>query len=928
MISSALRLVWRAALAATSLLALAGTTLAAQESTPTGRIGGRILDAATGQGISDVGVQIVGTTLGAMSGVDGRYTITNIPAGTVTIQARRIGYQPKTVTGILLDADGALEQDITLESANLRLEAVTVSAAAERGSVSEALDQQRTATGIVNSVTQEQIQKSPDGDAAQAVQRVSGVTVQDGKYVAVRGLGERYTQTSLNGARLPSPEPEKRVVPLDIFPAGLLQTITTSKTFTPDLPGDFSGAQVDIRTREFPLRRTLTYNASIGFNSRATGKELLAAPTVGREWLGFGGAERSLPGALASSGDLGSIDQSQTNAIVRSFRDSWSPLEQPGSPNYSMGVALGGEDPVFGKRLGYLGSLTYSYNQEIQADQVRSQAGPTETEGVLRSLNRFEGETGRTSVLWGGLLNLTGFLSPTNRISLNNTYSRSADNEAVLDAGVSEEFATEFRRSSLRFVERTIRSNQLRGEHVVGTRHAIGWDVTSSAVSRDEPDHSEVLYGREPGTSAPFAWANYMQQGTKRIFAELDEQSLSGALDYKLGFGSAANESILKIGASARRTARDVAQQAYVIRGNGLSDVQLQQRPEELFGSAYTGAEDDVFRIAEATQGGEYDADETVTAGFAMIEQPFGDRVRLIAGARAERWDLEVRSQDSFGGDTRSTRALTDVLPAAAVNVKLSDAQNLRFSASRTLSRPDYREISPICYPGAQFETVVCGNGELRRALVENYDVRWEWYPNAGEVLSVGLFAKRFESPIERTIVLSTGRPQESFVNAGGADNFGVELEIRKGLGVLGEWLEPVSIFTNATLMESEIRLSDENRTAGLTNQERPMVGQAPYVVNGGLTWSALGGRASATVLYNVTGERVYSVGVAPLVDAYERPRSLLDLSLQFPLFGDVGAKLDARNLLDDPVEVEQGGVMLSTFRTGRSISMGLAWRP
>ena len=208
-----------------------------------GRIVGRVVDAASGQGLTDVAIQVVGTTQGTQSGVDGRYIINRVPAGTVTLQARRIGFTPKTITGLMLDADGALEQDISLGAAAITLEAQVVSAEAERGTVNEALDEQRNATGIVTSITREQIARSPDSDAAQAVQRVSGVTVQDGKYVFVRGLGERYTTTSLNGARLPSPEPERRVVPLDMFPSGLLQAISTQKNFTPDQPGDFSGAQ-------------------------------------------------------------------------------------------------------------------------------------------------------------------------------------------------------------------------------------------------------------------------------------------------------------------------------------------------------------------------------------------------------------------------------------------------------------------------------------------------------------------------------------------------------------------------------------------------------------------------------------------------------------------------------------------------------------
>src|SRR4051812_8482437 len=270
-------------LRAAALLLVGSTALAAQTPAPTGRIVGRVIDAATGQGISEAGVKIVGMTIGAPSGVDGRYTISNIPAGTVTILVRRIGFGPKEVTGLLLTNGQTLEQNISLAPAAARVAAVSVTASVEKGTVNEALDRQRTAVGVVNAITAEQISKSPDGDAAQAVKRVSGVTVQDGKYIFVRGLGERYTTASLNGARVPSPEPEKRMVPLDLFPAGLLQTITTSKTFTPDQQGDFSGALVDIRTKEFPASRSGTFQISGGYANGATGARLLSATSVGGE---------------------------------------------------------------------------------------------------------------------------------------------------------------------------------------------------------------------------------------------------------------------------------------------------------------------------------------------------------------------------------------------------------------------------------------------------------------------------------------------------------------------------------------------------------------------------------------------------------------------------------------------------------------------
>src|SRR5687768_1787680 len=369
----------------------------------TGRIVGRVIDAASGAGLVGVGVQVVGTTAGAQSGVDGRFNITNVPAGAVSLRAQRIGFQPKVITGLQLVAGQSVEQNISLTTAQVRLEAVTVTATAEKGTVNEALDMQRNAMGVVNSATAEQIQRSPDSDAAQAVQRVSGVTVQDGRYVVVRGLGERYTTTSLNGARIPSPEPERRVVPLDLFPSNLLQSVTTSKTFTPDQPGDFSGAQVDLRTREFPASRVTAFSLSTGYNSRTTGKSIVGAPREGSEWLGFGGATRNVPVLVRRAGNIsGNYTQQDYNAFASSFRNAWSVSRRDGAPNTSASVSVGGNDPVFGQRIGYTGSLTYSHGTEVRSDEVRAFSIPT-PEGGTEEVDRFEGSTGRETVLWGGL---------------------------------------------------------------------------------------------------------------------------------------------------------------------------------------------------------------------------------------------------------------------------------------------------------------------------------------------------------------------------------------------------------------------------------------------------------------------------------------------------------------------------------------------
>ena len=917
------RSAWLLATALCTLGPLTGSTLEAQA---TGRITGRVIDGSTGRGLSNAGIQVVGTTLGTQSQLDGLYNVAGIPSGTVSLHVRLLGYQPKTVTGIVLPTGAVIEQNITLEVATVQLAAVEVTAAAERGTVSEALDQQRNASGIVNAVTAEQISRSPDSDAAAAVQRVSGVSVQDGRYVFVRGLGERYTTTSLNGSRIPSPEPERKVVPLDLFPAGLLHSVTTSKTFTPDQPGDFSGAQVDLQTRDFPGQRLVAYSTSIGYNDRATAQTVFAAPRAGLDWLAFGVDKRSLPAAIAAAEDfVPAPTQEAYNTMMRSFRDAWTANSRSGMPNSSAALSVGGSDLIFGRRFGYIGSLTYGYSQEIRADEVRAYPIPVTNDGEVGTaeVDRYDGETGRASVLWGGLLNFSTLLGTHSRLSLNNTYSRSADNEARVEFGLDENTAFPFQIQRLRYVERSVWSSQLAGEHQLGDRHRVDWSGTYSRVKRDEPDRSELVYATDPQGGTPFLFGG--SEGAVRTFADLREQSVNGSGSYSLRFGEPGREHLLKVGGLGRYTERDANANSYSILAN-LSREDRERPPEQIFSGAFVAPGANVFRLTPLTQGGSYRAEETIGAGFAMLEYQLTDRLRFIGGARVERWALGVTARETFGRRTIPiAKEETDILPSAAFTFRLTPDQNLRVSVSQTLARPEYREVVPInqrdVIAGEQFR----GNEDLQRTLIRNADVRWEWYPSTGEVLSVAVFAKHFIDPIERIYRGTSGTRVTTFENAKSADNYGVELEARKGLGFLSSGLRPFSIFSNATLMKSKIEIGELG--AGTTDDSRAMVGQAPYVVNAGITYADESGRTSVTTLYNIVGRRIYSASLLPLPNVFEESRNMLDLSVRFPVWRGVSGKFDAKNLLDEPYEVTQGTVTRESYRAGRVFTAGLTWR-
>jgi len=916
------------------LLTLVTLPVSAQEPAATGatgRIVGRIIDVQSGQGVAHVAVQVVGTRLGTVSGVDGRYAIPRVPAGTVTLQARLIGYQPKTVTGIMLAADKSLQQDISLDQSAAVLTATVVTAKSERGTVNEALNTQKTAIGIVSAVTVEQISNSPDSDAAQAAQRVSGVTLQKGGMLFVRGLGERYTTTQLNGTRVPSPEPEKRTVPLDMFPSSLLEAVTTSKTFTPDQQGDFSGAQVEIKTREFPAIRQYSLSMTAGYNAGATGSDVLSAFAAGGERLGNVGAKRDLPSMIRSLGNLQGItlNQGDENLLINQFRNAWTPGTATASPNSSTSLSVGGNDPVFGQRIGYLFSATFAQSTEQRSGLVRAQANRGNEPGSTVEQDRFEGEMGSTGVMWGGLANFSTLIAGHSRLMLNNTYSRTADNDARREFGFFENEGFNARIDRQQYVERSVRSTQVAAEHQFGERHRVDWALTSSGVSRDEPDRTEFVYVVEPGPDGTdvLRWHNSSSAGAVRTFSALAEDNREGRLNYQFNLSALGRQHFVKIGGLYRETERDADSRAFAITAPTASNAIRELPPEQLFDGRLTGPTDSLLHIITLSQGGSYTAKDELTAGYLMAEVGLTDRVRLITGARYETDKLAVAAVSTLGQPVSTANNWSDLLPSAALNIGLTEVQNLRLSVSRTLARPEYRELVPIKSRDVLNGDDLEGNSDLERTRIDNLDLRWEWYPASGEVLSLGLFAKRFDKPIER-VYRAAGASSRfvGFVNAESAENYGVELEARKSLAFAGRFFEPFSLFSNLTLMRSEIDLG-ENQSAA-TNPKRRMVGQAPYVLNVGLAYASQSGGTSATVLFNRVGDRIEAAGDLPLPDVVQQARNVLDLSLRFPVAGALSGRFDAKNLLDEPFETIQGTVTREYWKSGRTFQFGMIWKP
>lgn len=532
-------------------------------------------------------------------------------------------------------------------------------------------------------------------------------------------------------------------------------------------------------------------------------------------------------------------------------------------------------------------------------------------------------------MLWGGLANLSTMLGEGSRIAFNGMYNRTADNQARVETGHFENEGIDAKITRMDYVQRAVHSAQVAGEHEYGA-HRLDWAVTSSGVRRDEPDRSEFVQVATPSVNGAqvLRWLSTGNGGAVRTFSALDEHSLESKGDYHWTFSAFGREHALKLGGLARQTTRMSDVRAYSISAPGAGDSVTLLDPQQIFDGRFFRPGDSVFTIGPLAQGGSYDAHDHLAAGYAMSELGLSSRVRLVGGARVEQDKLTVNALSTLGSPLTIRRNWTDVLPSLALNVQTGTNQQTRLSVSQTLARPEYREIAPIATRDVLNGDDVLGNDELQRTKVFNADLRWEWYPRSGEILSIGLFSKQFTNPIERVYqAAGSGTRVVFYTNAKSATNYGAELEARKNLGFVTPWLERFEAFTNLTVMESRIHLGTDTR-ASATNTSRRMVGQAPYVLNGGLTYYAQGNALSATLLFNRVGPRIFAAGDRPLPDVIEQPRNNLDLSIRLPVAGAFSARIDAKNLLDDAFVVQQGTVTREKYKSGQVVQAGIVWRP
>ena len=900
-----LRAVRRIARALPALFGLLVPAMLAAQAGPTGRIAGRVVDGESGRPVAGAQVLIVGQPDHLEADLDGRFRSAPLPVGTYSVRSFYIGYAPAQVDSVRVTAGQATVVSLSLSTTPVQLAELEVKAEepAKISSAAGLLAEQQNAPAVSDGVSAETISKTPDSDAGQAVSRVTGVSVLDDK-VVIRGLGERYSNTVLNGAEIASPEPDKKVVPLDIFPATLLEALVASKTATPDRPGDFAGGSVDIRTKEFPDNFVLSIGTSLAYNSLSTFKSFPKGPRRGSDWYGRDDGLRAQP-AINPNADR----------FAESFQNVWTPDAIKASPNVGFDFSVGGQQGLGGDALGVVVSGTYDAGRKYN---------PERYEAVARCACTFR--DAEYDVSLGGILNLSYRLGSSTKLGFKNFYTRGSEDLAVTGAGLlSDPNGAPGLSYQMRYLQRSVLQSQLSGEHrlagVLNSR--VEWRGTYGRAARDDLDNRQIQYINEgDGFTLDVKVPNY------RTFARLNDKTYAGQVDWSfpIAFREPA-DGVLKIGGLYNAKDRDFSGATYGISLGGDPSV-WRLPPEELFAPENVGSGGITFDLGGTLV--PYNAEERVRAGYGMLDfEPLRD-LRLVGGVRVERWTAAIDATKALSGTGIIQKRNTDALWSANLTWRLSGSANLRGAVYRTIAKPDLREIAPGGYTPLSGGRLILGDTALRRTTVMNADLRLELYPGVGELLAISGYYKKFTDPIVTTIALQ-GEFVELPDNAADATTKGLELEARKSLGFLSHVLANFQAGVNLSLINSRVTLPER---IGVFDPDLTFQGQSPYLFNTSLLYQT--DRLSASVLYNRVGDRITAYGGTS--GGTQGPNSLelahgsLDAKVKYSAWGGVTFTVSGRNLTNPPVEVRDdkvaGGNLTTTLqrrsRTGYTISFGV----
>ncbi len=913
----------------------------------TGKIAGKVFDSKSGEVLIGVKVNIEGTVTVTSSDYEGKFSLSNLKPGTYNLLVSYIGYSKKVLTGIEVKAKEVTPINISMIESTKGFDDIVIRGEVKKESANALLIQQKNATTISDGVSIETIRKTPDRNTSDVLKRVSGATIQDNKYAIIRGLPDRYNAAFINGSPLPSSEPDRKAFAFDIFPANLLDNIVIVKSATPDLSGEFAGGLILIKTKDIPDQNF--YNLSFGtsINTLTTFNKFNTNVNGSTDFLGIDDGTRKLPGSLPDNKTMLSYqnniqtldDVKRMVNIAKPFNNNFKVNENASMrPAYSFQFSMGQLKKFKTSELGSVFSMSMQNTPTTQQISRKDY----DDNGKIYDYND---EQNTINTLNGFLWNIS-LKNKNNKISFKNLLNINSNDQTVIRNGQDLAGGTVSKSYAMWYTQNILNSHQVSGEHFVKKFESkINWTLGYSGLNRETPDFRRVKYQKSasdelavfevPLNSIP------QTDAAGRFYSSQNDKIYNAGIDISRPLNIKKFKNEIKFGGYAQYRDRIFnARQLGYIFAPGQNPVGLKSLPiDQIFSS--NNIDMNGLILKELTSPSDaYTASSNLYAGYVRFDSKLTKKLRAVWGARLESYNQKLNTfvtgkTEAFIIDT----TVIDILPSMNLVYALTSKSNLRASYSQTVSRPEFRELAAFSFFDFNDNLLVEGNQQLKRTKINNYDLRYEFYPTPAQIVSGSVFYKQFENPIEKSLTQGGSPKTMGYSNVTSAFTYGIEIDYKLNFGQLfnskNEFLEGLNFIGNMAYIKSEV---DVSKVLATGDKVRPLQGQSPYIINGSLQYTNTKKAYGVSASFNRVGERIVNVGNIEYASYWENPRSVIDLQINKTFYKKLDVRLGIRDLLAQNIIFYQNGDANTSydsskdkdiwnFKVGSSYSINLSYK-
>jgi outer membrane receptor for ferrienterochelin and colicin len=898
-----------------------------------GVLAGNVLDGEyNNEPMAFANILVKGTTIGATSDFDGKYQL-DLNAGTYTIVFSFVGYKTKEISEVVIKAGQVTDLDVTLSSNSL--DEVIITTSIKRNTENAVLGIQKKSVTLLDGLSAQSIKSSGAGNLASAVKSVPGVSVEGGKYVYVRGLGDRYTKSTLNGVDIPGLDPDRNTIQMDIFPTNILDNIIVVKSAAAEYPADFTGGVVDIVTKDFPTKFEASVSLGAGFNPDMHGKsKFLIGSGSSTDFWGYDDGTRDVPINRYQPIPGTFNNNNLLNTLTDSFNSELRAKEENSKPNFDFGFTLGDQFEIGNNKLGYMALFSYKNSTTFYENRVD---GAFSIDALDKSNNNLladrisEGKEGINNVLVNGLLGLT-FKTGKSKYKVNILHIQNGEstggffNQLVAGGGSGSGSGLEpITKDAITYTERSITNLLINGNHRFGTENdwTFDWKLSPTLSKVHDKDHKVTpLQETDEGQ---FDITPSFATFPIRIWRWLQEENWASKFDFSKKYQLGGRSAKIKFGGGYTYKFRDFSIDDWTFQNNepvldGNPDNFL--APENLWSANNPNGTNlvstDIFNSGDA-----YEGEQNIAATYISNEFNVIEKVKTILGLRAESFTSYYTGRNnSTNTDFLRSKVIDkqDLFPSANIIYAVNDDSNIRASYYRTTARPSFKEASFSRIYDPITDRLFIGNIDLRPTYVNNFDLRFERFGEAGQMFAVSGFYKKFKDPIEKAF-FAQASTQLTVDNLGNANVYGAEIEFRQNLGFITEGLNNLKFTLNASYTKSELTMSDgefdsrdANARIGETiGKKREMQGQAPFLINSSLNYTNQDLGLQTGLFFNIQGRTLEVVGLGGIPDVFTKPFESLNFTLNKSFGENKNSSIDIK--VSNILSAEKESVFES-FRT------------